>query len=208
MEMRSGKTRPAKITIAIIGGGFSGTILAAHLLRRSNPLFSVVVVEKTSSAGRGLAYGTACRSLLLNVRARNMSALADDPHHFLRWAQSNYHPATAPGSFLPRAVYGHYVQAVLNEAAQSAGKQRLEWVSDEAFTLSPTNAGTTEINLRSGRRLLTDRRVLALGNFPPRDPLACWYAKDGSRYFRNPASADTFEEVAELAIVLRVSSCL
>jgi uncharacterized NAD(P)/FAD-binding protein YdhS len=208
MEMRSEKTRPAKITVAIIGGGFSGTILAAQLLRRSNPLFSVVVVEKTSSAGRGLAYGTACRSLLLNVRARNMSALADDPHHFLRWAQSNYDPATAPGSFLPRAVYGHYVQAVLNEAAQSAGKQRLEWIRDEAFALSPTNAGTTEINLRSGRRLLADRVVLALGNFPPRDPLASWDAEDGSRYFRNPWSAETFEEVADLGSILLVGSGL
>src|ERR1700730_15533649 len=118
METRPEKCRPSKVTVAIIGGGFSGTILAAQLLQRSDPSFSVVVVEKTSSVARGLAYGTECRSLLLNVRARNMSAFAEDPHHFLRWAQSNYAPATGPGSFLPRAVYGHYVQALLNEAAQ------------------------------------------------------------------------------------------
>jgi uncharacterized NAD(P)/FAD-binding protein YdhS len=208
MEMRSEKTRPAKITVAIIGGGFSGTTLAAQLLRRSNPSFSVVVVEKTSSVGRGLAYGTACRSLLLNVRARNMSALADDPYHFLRWAQSNYDPATAPGSFLPRAVYGHYVQAVLNEAAQSAGKPRLEWIRDEALTLSPTTDGLTEVRLRSGRRLLADRVVLALGNFPPGDPLASWDAEHSSRYFRNPWSAETFEGVQGLGSILLVGSGL
>ncbi len=67
-------TRPARFSVAIIGGGFSGTILAAQLLRRGDPSVSVVVVEKTPSVGRGLAYGTDCPSLLLNVRARNMSA--------------------------------------------------------------------------------------------------------------------------------------
>jgi uncharacterized NAD(P)/FAD-binding protein YdhS len=208
MEMRSEKTRPAKITVSIIGGGFSGTILAAQLLRHSNPSFSVVVVEKTSSVGRGMAYGTACRSLLLNVRARNMSALADDPHHFLRWAQSNYDPATGPGSFLPRAVYGHYVQSVLNEVAQSPGKPRLEWIRDEALALSPTSDGATEIRLRSGHRLLADRVVLALGNSPPGDPLASWDAENGSRYFRDPWSAETLEGVEGLGSFLLIGSGL
>lgn len=80
----SGTNHPSRFTVAVIVGGFSGTILAAQLLRRTDPSLSVVVVEKTSSVGRGLAYGTECHSLLLNVRARNMSAFPDDPHHFLR----------------------------------------------------------------------------------------------------------------------------
>ena len=154
METRSEKRGPPTIAIAIIGGGLSGAVLAAQLLQRSDPSFSVAVVEKTSSVGRGLAYGTECRSLLLNVRARNMSALADQADHFLRWARSNYDPATGPGTFLPRAVYGHYVQSVLNEATQSVGKPRLEWIRDEALALSPTSDGLTEIHLGGGRRLL------------------------------------------------------
>jgi uncharacterized NAD(P)/FAD-binding protein YdhS len=206
-ETRLDKTS-SRVAVAIIGGGFSGAILAAQLLRHSGPSFSVVVVEKTSSVGRGLAYGTDCRSLLLNVRARNMSAFPDDPHHFLRWAQANYDPATGPGSFLPRAVYGHYVQAVLNEAAQAAGKARLEWIRDEAITLSPTADGTTEIYLRGGGRLLADRVVFAMGNFPPGDPLASWDAKNGSRYFRDPWSADAFEGVEALDSILLVGSGL
>jgi uncharacterized NAD(P)/FAD-binding protein YdhS len=213
MEMRSEKSRPPKGTVAIIGGGFTGTILAAQLLRRSNPSFSVVVVEKTTTVGRGLAYGTECRSLLLNVRARNMSAFADDPQHFLRWAQANYDPAAGPGSFLPRAVYGHYVQAVLNQAAlnqaaQSGGGHRLEWITDEALSLSRTSAEVWEILLRSGRRVPADRIVLALGNFPPGDPLASWDAASGSRYFRNPWSAETFEGVEGLSNILLVGSGL
>jgi uncharacterized NAD(P)/FAD-binding protein YdhS len=202
------KTRSSRVTVAIIGGGFSGAILAAQLLRQSHPSFSVAVVEKTASVGRGLAYGTDCGSLLLNVRARNMSAFPDDPHHFLRWAQSNYDPATGPGSFLPRTVYGHYAQAVLNEAAQSPGKPRLEWIRDETLTLSSAGDGAIDIHLRGGRRLLASRVVLAMGNAPPRDPLARWDAGKGSCYFRDPWSAETLEGVDGLGDILLVGSGL
>ena len=127
--------QPSKFDLVIIGGGFTGTTLAAQLLRAS-PSLSVLVLEKTGSVGRGLAYGTECSSLLLNVRARNMSAFADDPQHFLRWAQANCDPTVSSGSFLPRAVYGRYVHALLNEAVSSTGGRRLEWVQDQALGLS------------------------------------------------------------------------
>jgi uncharacterized NAD(P)/FAD-binding protein YdhS len=199
--------RPFKFSVAIIGGGFSGAILAAQLLRRSDSSVSVAVVEKSSSVGRGLAFGTECSSLLLNVRARNMSAFPDDPSHFLRWAQSNHDPSTGPGSFLPRAVYGRYVQAVLNESVQLAGNDRLEWIKDEVWQLSPTDNGL-EIKLKSGRRLMADRIVLTLGNFPPSDPLAAWPATAGSVYFRDPWSKSTFEGADKLGDVLLVGSGL
>ncbi len=200
-------TRPSTFPVAIIGGGFSGAILATQLLRRGDPSLSVVVIEKTSSVGRGLAYGTECASLLLNVRARNMSAFPDDPNHFLRWARSNHDPGTGPGSFLPRAVYGRYIQALLNESVQLAGNERLEWVEDEACQVSPTGDGMA-IELRSGRRLQADRVVLSLGNFPPGDPLAAWRANAGSRYFRNPWSASSFEGIEKLGDILLVGSGL
>jgi uncharacterized NAD(P)/FAD-binding protein YdhS len=200
-------TQPFKVSVAIIGGGFSGAVLAAQLLRRGDPACSVVVVEKTSSVGRGLAYGTECPSLLLNVRARNMSAFADDPTHFLRWAQSNHDPATGPGSFLPRAVYGRYIQAVLDEAVHTGGEQRLQWVKDEALRVSPTGDGTLNVAL-SGRVVRADAVVLALGNCPPGDPFAAWDAKAGTRYFLNPWSHSTFKDVENSGDILLVGSGL
>ena len=183
-------------------------MLAAQLLRRGDPACSVVVVEKTSSVGRGLAYGTECPSLLLNVRTRNMSAFADDPTHFLRWAQSNHDPATGPGSFLPRAVYGRYIQAVLDEAVHTGGEQRLQWVKDEALRVSPTGDGTLNVALESGRVVRADAVVLALGNCPPGDPFAAWDAKAGTRYFLNPWSHSTFKDVENSGDILLVGSGL
>ena len=97
---------------------------------------------------------------------------------------------------------------MLNEAAQSAGKPRLEWIRDEALTLSPTTDGATEIQLSGGRCLAADRVVLALGNSRPGDPLAAWDAENDSRYFRDPWSADAYEGVESLGSILLVGSGL
>jgi uncharacterized NAD(P)/FAD-binding protein YdhS len=68
----------------IVGGGASGALMAAHLLRGEPSPIRVTIVEKGADLGRGLAYSTANPSHLLNVRAANMSAYAGDPDHFWR----------------------------------------------------------------------------------------------------------------------------
>jgi len=50
--------------------------------------------------------------------------------------------------------------------------------------------------------------VLALGNFPPGDPLASGDTKTGSRYFRDPWSAETLEDVQDLSSILLIGSGL
>ena len=67
------------VPVAIVGGGFSGTILAAQLARRG---ISSVLIDGSGRAGQGVAYSTTEPAHLLNVRAEGMSAWADDPEHF------------------------------------------------------------------------------------------------------------------------------
>src|ERR1700728_1019197 len=82
--------------IAIVGGGASGALMAAHLLRRRPQNLSVTIIETRADLGRGLAYGTRNPSHLLNLRASNMSAFADAPGHFARWLSTqNDAPAAA-----------------------------------------------------------------------------------------------------------------
>ena len=71
--------------IAIIGAGFSGSLLAVHLLRRAGPDDRILLIERNAAFGRGAAYATGNDSHLLNVRAGNMSAFSDRPDHFLDW---------------------------------------------------------------------------------------------------------------------------
>jgi uncharacterized NAD(P)/FAD-binding protein YdhS len=45
-------------TIAVVGAGFSGTLLTLHLLRRCPPPTRLVLLERNNQFGRGLAYAT------------------------------------------------------------------------------------------------------------------------------------------------------
>src|SRR5262249_11913142 len=53
-----------ELDILIVGGGFSGTMLAAHLLRRAEG-YSVGIVDRSSQPGRGIAYSSPHRFHLL-----------------------------------------------------------------------------------------------------------------------------------------------
>src|SRR5690348_18472789 len=77
----------ASFDIAIIGGGASGVLTAAHL-REAAPALRVAVLDAGARAARGLAYGTPYGAHLLNVPAARMSAFAQDPDHFKRWLEA------------------------------------------------------------------------------------------------------------------------
>ncbi len=156
------------MTIAVIGGGASGTLVAAQLLRSTRAeqarllhrrLASVLFLEGGGATGRGIAYGTRWESHLLNVRASNMSALPDDPGHLVRWA------GVAPGTFVPRTRYGAYVEHVLDEARDAAAPGALFQRTRDAVTdVLVTGDGVT-LTGASGLRYGCDAAVLATGFF-------------------------------------------
>jgi uncharacterized NAD(P)/FAD-binding protein YdhS len=93
-------------TIVIVGGGFSGTSVAANVLRRINSgPARVVIVERAPRVARGTAYAERDYQYLLNVPAGRMSANSQEPLEFLQFARNTLPAATAE-DFLPRALYG------------------------------------------------------------------------------------------------------
>ena len=166
--------------IAMIGAGFSGSLIAAHLLKRATQPLVIKLIERNPEIGKGVAYGTQTTGHLLNVSAGNMSAFPDDPGHLLRWLNYNY-TALSPlvlndlnaSGFIPRQVFGLYIQSILEEAEATASSQvRLERVIDEVVALDPAEAPGKKatLSLRSGRILEADRVVLALRNAPSAVP--------------------------------------
>jgi uncharacterized NAD(P)/FAD-binding protein YdhS len=76
--------QPRSATIAIIGGGFSGTVLAANLLRRPPPgPTRIILVERPARIGWGVAYGSSAYPYLLNVPAARMSATSYEPSQLI-----------------------------------------------------------------------------------------------------------------------------
>jgi uncharacterized NAD(P)/FAD-binding protein YdhS len=156
-------------TIAIIGGGFCGTVLAANLLRRASAQPSrIILIERREQLGRGVAYQATAHRPLLNVPAARMSADAQDPLQFARFARRR-DPALGAQQFLPRELYGDYLQQLLRDAAQAApAGMTFESIRGEANALHRINGnGPYLIGLSEGRRLFADDVVLACGDPPP-----------------------------------------
>ncbi len=102
-------------SLAIIRGGFSGTMAAVNLGRLSDdrPL-QITLINKKHPVGREVAYGTRRPEHRLNVASRNMSAIPDQPDHFLNSLRTRTEDADLPESqlresFAPRQVYGDYL---------------------------------------------------------------------------------------------------
>jgi uncharacterized NAD(P)/FAD-binding protein YdhS len=154
-------------TIAIVGAGFSGTLLALHLLRRCPPPTKLVLIERSSQFGRGLAYATGNPSHILNVPAGRMSAFHDRPDDFLNWLTSQPDASAAgPHSFAPRQMLGAYIRALLNDEMKRSGRERLELVRG-AVTGLDRSAHPVTLTLERDRTIQAEFVVLATGNFPP-----------------------------------------
>ncbi|HSY34550.1 MAG TPA: FAD/NAD(P)-binding protein [Acidobacteriaceae bacterium] len=180
-------TRKATIkTIAVIGGGVSGTLTAFHLVRQKTPA-RVILIDQHTGFGLGLAYATPSLRHLLNVPAGKISALPDQPDHFLTWLRSNYDPAATKATFAPRAIFGRYIQSLLASTRQV--EQELATVID--VRLHETSA---VLALDNGCELRADVVVLATGNFDPAPlPGITKAASDLGLYHHNAWAAETYE---------------
>jgi uncharacterized NAD(P)/FAD-binding protein YdhS len=179
--------RPAapagKKPIAVIGAGFSGTIATLHLLRRLPADQPVLLCERAPEFARGVAYGTANADHLLNVRASNMSALADDPNHFSEWLkrragrENDKILETEAGVFANRGLYGEYLRGLLDFAMrETAGHAQLRLLPDDVVDVVAASGGGYELVCASGQRIAASGIVLAVGNLPPEehaDPRIC-----------------------------------
>jgi uncharacterized NAD(P)/FAD-binding protein YdhS len=157
---------------AIIGGGASGVLTALHLQRAGCSPDTLVVIEPGASLGKGIAYGTTDLGHLLNVRAACLSALPDDPGHFTSWAAQ--HRVSDGRSFLPRALYGEYLNSLLVP---------VEHIRARAVDVTPYGIGV-QIVLSDGTLLDVNRAVLASGSSPPVWPRLLGGA--GPRWVRDP----------------------
>jgi uncharacterized NAD(P)/FAD-binding protein YdhS len=204
----------ADTTIAIIGAGFSGTLLSLHLLRRCPPATRIVLIERNRQFGRGTAYSTPNPSHLLNVPAGRMSAFHDEPSHFLDWLSAQPEItlnglAPAAGTFVPRELFGEYVRSLLNdEIRQAEQRERLELVRGEVLGLDRTRHPLV-LTLDRDRTIEADLAVLAVGNFPPEPmPIADPSFYDTPFYRPDPWAADALTDLDPAAPVLLIGTGL
>ena len=168
--------------VVIVGGGASGAILAGHLLRNEPDGGPVVLIDRSTEPSLGVAYSTKEPSHLLNVPAAGMSAVHDQPNHFVDWLHSSKLPS-GPDDFLPRATYGSYLRDVLDGAERRSDRDLLR-LHGEAIDLELHENGAT-VELSGGARVAGRQVVLATGNASPRTPAFMEHVVS-SRYISDP----------------------
>jgi uncharacterized NAD(P)/FAD-binding protein YdhS len=182
-------------TIAIIGAGFSGTLLALHLLRRCPGSVRIHLIERRPRFGRGLAYSTGNLNHVLNVPTARMSAFHHRPNDFLDWLRQDGRlgaESVTPNCFVSRNAFGDYVRHHLKEEFRRAAGRggRLLLTRGEVLDLRIGRGGVT-IEIDRGRWVEADIAVLAIGNFPPEaPPIADRGFYDSERYHADPWAPD------------------
>jgi len=182
--------------ITIIGGGASGTLLAANLLRNASQPIEIDLIERSSRFGRGVAYGTQHETHLLNVPTARIGAFPGDEGHFHRWLVEKGHDFGS-SDFVPRRLFGDYLRSIFSDAADNRHVDvKLNLIDGEALDMT-VDADSADVIMRSGKMVRSDRVVLAFGNFaPPHPNVADLAFTSADRYFRDPWGAGVYDAVA------------
>jgi uncharacterized NAD(P)/FAD-binding protein YdhS len=197
-------------TIAIVGAGFSGTLLALHLLRNCAQDTNVVLCERHAQFGPGAAYATGNPNHLLNVPAGRMSAFHDRPQDFLEWLGAQDGTAmSVAGSFVPRRYFGAYIRhLLLQEIKRPSNAGRLKLVRGRVTALAEEADGFL-LTLNRKRSISADFVVVATGNFPPEPPPGADPALlMSSSYRADPWAVDAFGGLDPDAPVLLIGTGL
>jgi uncharacterized NAD(P)/FAD-binding protein YdhS len=201
-------------SIAIIGAGFSGTLLSLHLLRKCPPGTRITLIERDCQFGPGQAYATGNPGHLLNVPAGRMSAFHDRPLHFLEWlgkCPPEVLNGAAPGvdAFVPRRLFGAYIRALLNEEMTRPERGGQLTLLRRNVVGIDRSTHPLLLIVDRGAPIEADLAVLAVGNFPPEPvPVADLSFYDSEFYKPDPWAANALADLDPTAPVLLIGTGL
>ena len=171
-------TPEPRVAVAIVGGGFSGTMLAAQLAKRG---VDSALIDGSGRIGMGTAYATKEPEHLLNIPAERMSAWPEDPDNFARLIEAE---GGSRHDFVERRRYGAYLRDILDETVAGGHVQLVEEHAQRAERIGDG----WRIALDDGTAVEANALALAIGNQQPQGMAA--FADAGDRYVDNPWSAE------------------
>lgn len=200
-------------TVAVVGGGLSGTVFALKL-SRARPDLRVVLVEESRRPGRGLAYGACSPRHLLNVPVSRMETGLEPP--FIDWLRARPNEIadalTESGgdlsaAFVQRTLFGAYLQERLAAARTDGTGPGVQVLRGRVA--AALDDGRRGVRLEDGRAIEAATVVLATGNLPPSPPgrTDAWFY-DTPLFVADPWAADAFDHLDPAAPILLVGTGL
>jgi uncharacterized NAD(P)/FAD-binding protein YdhS len=160
------------VDVAVIGGGFSAASMVMNLVDHLGPRRSIGVVGRATSLGLGTAYSTRETVHRLNVPAGRMSLFPDRPEDLCDWLDEGGTGHCAE-DFIPRTLFGRYVQDRLASRLQNASNAaRISLKDAEAIDCEELADARQVFHLSNGERLSARASIFCLGGTPAGLPLA------------------------------------
>ncbi|HUO01771.1 MAG TPA: FAD/NAD(P)-binding protein [Rhizomicrobium sp.] len=171
-------------TIALCGNGASAALLLVALARFCDRPVQVIVIGTGERVGAGIAYSTANPHHLLNTPSSRMSADLLAPAQFQDWlARQGISSPDFADQFVPRALYGQYLEDILGKKLPAMDGLDVRFVRDEVRDLTREDSGWRVMFGKESP--LADLVVLATGNDMP-SPIAPRYPDAAHRIIDNP----------------------
>ena len=195
--------------VVIIGGGFSGAVLAWHLHRTAPHRHDIIIAEPRDEVGRGLAYDSSDPAHRINVPAQKMNLDFDEEGHFEQWLIASGYPARDPAAaiadvhlFPTRAAFGDYVNAHVRELGRAITHRKTR-----ARAVVPHRGGYRVV-CGDGEDIHADTVVLAVCHTPPQVPSSIAALRHHPRFVANPWQPDALRNIAPDDRVLIVGTGL
>lgn len=196
------------VRVAIVGGGFTGAVMAVHLARVSMQPLAIDIFEPRESVGAGLAYGSCGIEHRINVPSDRMVVFAADPLHFTRWLRrsgiwdSDPQGLTPEGGHYPRrTAFAAYMADLVRQTA--AGNASGSLLRHRRVAVADVQERQRSLDLLSAHGTETyDHVVLCASHGTPvfRWPMSAG-AADLPHLIRNPWQQDQLAAVPRGAAV-------
>jgi uncharacterized NAD(P)/FAD-binding protein YdhS len=201
-----GGSRPR---IVIIGGGFSGAVLAWHLHRTAPHRHEILIIEPRDEIGRGLAYDNSDPAHRINVPALKMNLDFDEEGHFEQWLIASDYAARDPASviagahlFPTRKAFGDYVNAHVRELGNAVTHKKAK-----ARAVIPHQDGY-RVLCDDGGDIQAGVVVLAVCHTPPDVPSSLAPLRSRSGFIANPWQPDALRSISPNGRILIVGTGL
>jgi uncharacterized NAD(P)/FAD-binding protein YdhS len=162
---------------AIVGGGYTGALLAVQLARAAPRALDITVIEPRPELGRGLAHSTRHPDHRLNAPAAIHNIFPDEPDAFANWLDETGVTANDPesrardGAIYPRRhAFGDYIGAIVDgHAMLNPSGSHIRHERDAAVAIHKKGS-TLEVALHRGNPIPADIVALATSNERPSRP--------------------------------------